>query len=252
MILLFFDVETTGLPIFKPVKTWSREDYYHPSDTDKYDSSRIVELAYLLYDTSRQEVIDRREFLIKPSTDRDSTDYFVLTPESTAIHGITNEALSERGVSFSEMNSSLARDLERVDVILAYNSSFDVHVLLSECHRRLVSPYNQTLERMSLKFREDLSKILISVSEKTEVCVMTKAKRVLRRERNLKLIYLYDRLFVEPWVQKHRALDDVERTLDCWLRLCSIEAEESSFLNPKDKILLTRGEPSRRDTEMFE
>ena len=42
--VLVFDTETTGLPIF------NNRDYHDPSLLEFYDSSRVIELGYIIYE----------------------------------------------------------------------------------------------------------------------------------------------------------------------------------------------------------
>jgi len=44
--VIIFDLETSGLPTRKPYFTTGEDQYYEPTDLSKYDSCRIVSIAY--------------------------------------------------------------------------------------------------------------------------------------------------------------------------------------------------------------
>ena len=79
---LFFDTETTGLP----------KDYKAPL-ADLNNWPRLVQLAYLLFDTDGNE-LSSGDFIIKP-------EGFSIPAEVSKVHGIT-DALSLR-LGFSLM-----------------------------------------------------------------------------------------------------------------------------------------------------
>ena len=54
-----FDTETTGLPARK-----SYDDYYAPENLEKYDKSRIVSIAWILFSGPR--IISKNYFVIRP------------------------------------------------------------------------------------------------------------------------------------------------------------------------------------------
>lgn len=115
--LFFFDTETTGLPT----------SLSHPPHLlSQYDSSRVIELAYILVGGGR--VVKRVSFLIRPTG-------FVIPQQATVVHGITDDFARENGFPWSVVFDALEQDLVGVTALVAHNIRFDVTVLLSECYR---------------------------------------------------------------------------------------------------------------------
>ena len=98
--LVFFDLETTGINIVK---------------------DRIVEISFVkVYPNGKEEAITRR---INPE--------MPIPPESTAIHGITDEDVKDCP-TFKEIAKSLAAQIEGCD-LAGYNSNrFDIPLLAEE------------------------------------------------------------------------------------------------------------------------
>lgn len=98
--LVFFDLETTGINIVK---------------------DRIVEISYVkVYPNGKEEIWTKR---VNPG--------MPIPPESTAIHGITDEDIKDCP-TFKEIAKSLASQIEGCD-LAGYNSNrFDIPLLVEE------------------------------------------------------------------------------------------------------------------------
>ncbi|MDH6533814.1 3'-5' exonuclease [Parabacteroides sp. 52] len=98
--LVFFDLETTGINIVK---------------------DRIVEISYVkVYPNGKEE---SKTYRVNPG--------MPIPPESTAIHGITDEDVKEAPV-FKEIAKTLASQIEGCD-LAGYNSNrFDIPLLVEE------------------------------------------------------------------------------------------------------------------------
>jgi len=98
--IVFFDLETTGINIA---------------------ADRIVEISYLKIETNGIE--SSKTMLINPT--------IPIPPESTAIHGITDEDVKD-APTFLSIAKNLARDIEGCD-LAGYNSNkFDIPLLAEE------------------------------------------------------------------------------------------------------------------------
>ena len=98
--LLFFDLETTGINIVK---------------------DRIIEISYVKVSPNGKE--ESRTFRVNPG--------MPIPPESTAIHGITDEDVKDCP-TFKEIAKSLAAQIEGCD-LAGYNSNrFDIPLLAEE------------------------------------------------------------------------------------------------------------------------
>ena len=98
--LLFFDLETTGINIVK---------------------DRIIEISYVKVSPNGKE--ESRTFRVNPG--------MPIPPESTAIHGITDEDVTDCP-TFKEIAKTLAKQIEGCD-LAGYNSNrFDIPMLAEE------------------------------------------------------------------------------------------------------------------------
>lgn len=109
MNLLFFDTETTGLPIWQ-----------EPSESE--GQPHIVQLAALVVDKDSREVIDSMDAIIRP-------EGWSIPKEMTDIHGITNEIALEKGVPES-VALEMFLNMWNPDIIrIAHNHSFDARII---------------------------------------------------------------------------------------------------------------------------
>ena len=89
MSILFVDVETSGLPQ-QEIKQDGRKLFYPYQQTDKFDSSRILQFSFIRYNQNGS-MLSMHDHLIKPVD-------FVISQESIDIHHITPEIALEKGI----------------------------------------------------------------------------------------------------------------------------------------------------------
>lgn len=107
--VLFFDTETTGLPLFK-----------EPSEDPR--QPHIVQLGALLVDTDTRKVLSSLDLIIRP-------DGWTISDEVAAIHGITTEKAAAVGVDES-LAVELLLDLHsRAGLRVAHNEAFDARIV---------------------------------------------------------------------------------------------------------------------------
>jgi len=179
--ILFIDIETIGLP-----NRISFSEYYSPIEITHYDSSRIIEIGYIICNNT--EIIKKVDNLIKPNN---------FTINNTNIHGITHEQAENEGKSISDVLDILYNDLDLVETVISHNSLFDINIILSECHR-----INHKL------FNKLNSKII--------KCTMKLGKEFMKSEKYPKLTELYKFIFNQEIIQEHRALSDSIICKDCY------------------------------------
>ncbi len=119
--VLVLDTETTGLPV-----TPRFGQYYSYKRAHDYQCSRIVQVAYLLFD-SEHKLVKRVSHLVKPDD---------FTIPNDMIHGISHMQAAKDGKAFVEIVKELEQDLENVKLVVAHNVDFDRHVLCAELFRR--------------------------------------------------------------------------------------------------------------------
>lgn len=188
--LLFFDTETSGLPTTK-----SFNDYHHPSLTHHYDSSRIIEIAYIICDKNLN-ILKQDSFIINNN----------IKIHNSNIHGISQEFIRKNGVPMKHMLHHLYMDVIDFNVkcFIGHNVNFDKHILLSEVFR-----CTQCIKTRSTDtyVYDTLSEIL---NKKVHyICTMHLAKKTFNLLKYPKLIDLYTTLCNDNnFVQTHRAMSD--------------------------------------------
>lgn len=116
MKLLIFDTETTGLP----------EKFNTPiTETDKWPY--IVQLSWILYDKTTHEIINIQDHIIKCPID--------IPLESSKIHGITNSYAKRKGIPLQKAMDLFDIDMQKADLMVAHNISFDKRVYMVEAIR---------------------------------------------------------------------------------------------------------------------
>lgn len=107
-MILAFDTETTGLPDFKARSA----DPIQP---------HIVQLALTMYADDGAEV-DAKSVIVRPNG-------WKITPELTAIHGISHERAMDEGISEETATSMFVMAQALCALRVAHNESFDRRIL---------------------------------------------------------------------------------------------------------------------------
>ena len=185
---LIFDLETTGLP---DRKGW--DVMYDPiTETDRYNSARLVQLGYIILDDDGKE-IKKYEVIIKP------TDYQITNEK---FHGISHNQALEIGKDLSEVLTEFNNDLKGCSRLISHNIDFDFPVLLAECVR---CKNNQLIT--------DLNSI-------DRYCTMKEGQNLFSLRKWPKLVNLFSLLYPgRSWEQSHTALDDAECCKLCYLKM---------------------------------
>ena len=184
--IIVIDLETNGFP-----KRKGFDKYYSPEELDKYDTSRIVEIAYIIY-SEDGEIIKEVDHLVKPNNFRIPNSNF---------HGITYEMANTDGKNMSEILDELERDLNGIEIIVSHNINFDYNILLSECHR---------INKISA------AELLIALNKQ---CTMKIGQNYMKMQKSPKLTELYAYLFRKRLVQSHRALPDAKSCGECYFKM---------------------------------
>jgi DNA polymerase III epsilon subunit-like protein len=118
-LVLAFDTETTGLPLF-----------HEPSDDPR--QPHVVSLAMELCD-QQGNVVDTYDEVINIGVP--------IPPETIAIHGITDE-MAAKGVDPKEALEAYIGWIERASVVTGYNVNFDLRMMRIQAARHLGQKYD--------------------------------------------------------------------------------------------------------------
>lgn len=185
---LVFDLETTGLP----KRCGSK--YQPVSNIEAYDSSRVVQIAWVILDESVNRVIQKRCYIIRP-------DGFEVPVESTNIHHISHAQAVAEGVPLPVVLDIFLSDLVLCDKMVGHNIFFDANILGSECWRCKRMDVTEEMKKKRILDTMKLSRAMLSLVKYP------------------KLEELCGMLLDKPVQQKHDALDDTILCTACYVRL---------------------------------
>lgn len=109
MLIMSFDTETTGFPLYK-----------EPSEDPR--QPHIVELAALLFDDATGELVEQMHAIARP-------DGWEIPEEATAIHGITTELALDKGRPEAEVLAEFLALHARCSLRVAHNEDFDQRIV---------------------------------------------------------------------------------------------------------------------------
>jgi len=181
---LFFDTETTGLPL-----NWKAPV------TELANWPRLVQIAWLLYDNSGH-LLAGADYIIKPKD-------FTIPLNASDIHGITQERACREGIPLANVLAEFARSLNESETVIAHNIKFDEAIVGAEFLRlNMPNPF----------------------PSKEKICTMLKSTNLCRLEGPYgykwpKLSELHYFLFRCDFPEAHNAAVDITATAKCFWEL---------------------------------
>lgn len=110
---LFFDTETTGLPL----------DWRAPlQDLDNWP--RMVQAAWILHDGAGNEILSRN-YIVRP-------DGFIIPEGAARLHGITTEIAIKEGVSLHAVLEEFGDAAGQAEIMVGHNIGFDEKIVGAE------------------------------------------------------------------------------------------------------------------------
>lgn len=203
MKILFFDTETTGLPL----------DFDEPC-TNVKNWPRLVQLSWILEDTETNEVTEH-DFIIKP-------DGFIIPCAATKIHHITNGWAERKGKPLKLVLLQFVLDLLEADLLVAHNIEFDLNIVTAELYR---------LKKDNRGVVGDFIKQIIKeLSAKPIYCTMKHGANYTKIEvpyqddyKWPKLAELYRHFFGNDFKGAHNSLYDIRATRDCFWKMETLD-----------------------------
>jgi len=208
MKVLVFDTETTGLPQTKILSSDTLDKWPH-----------IVQLSYIVYDVSLNEIIETKDYIIRVP------ENIIISEEVSNIHGITNEISSKSGVLINNVLTELCSFMRGVDCIVGHNISFDINMIKVELLRIIHNnkcTINQSLKdcKYDLHLIFNYNNIYCTLQESITFCNITSINK--KGETYLKypkLVELHEKLFDSSPNKLHNSLIDILVTLRCFMKL---------------------------------
>lgn len=119
-IAMLLCVDTNGLPL----QTGPRKPTY--DELTAYDTSRIVQMSYILCNMNDLQKIESESFIIKKD------GFSITNPE---FHGVTDAISTQKGIPFTIAAQNLMKAMEKADNLIAHSGDFTFNVLKSELFR---------------------------------------------------------------------------------------------------------------------
>jgi len=182
--LLFFDTETTGLPL-----NWKAP----LSDFNNWP--RLVQLAYLMYDFDGN-FIEEGNHIIKP-------EGFIIPYDAEKVHGISTEKAVQHGKDLESVIDLFYTRIDNAAVLVAHNMSYDEKIIGCEILR---TGRNNNIQN---------KKKICTMETSTEYCSIPGQYGY----KWPKLSELHYKLFNKPCVETHNAAVDIKYTADCFWEL---------------------------------
>ena len=181
---LFFDTETTGLPL-----NWKA-----PVD-DLSNWPRLVQLAWLLYDRAGN-LLSGADHIIRPED-------FSIPVSASNIHGITHARACREGSQITGVLKEFSSVINRSEILVAHNMRFDEAIVGAEF------------------LRQKMPNVLLS---KKRICTMLKSTHFCKLDGAYgykwpRLSELHYRLFQTNFSEAHNAAVDIKVTAKCFFAL---------------------------------
>lgn len=200
MTSVIFDVETTG--IF-PKGT----DYI---DLDAFDRSRLVSISWIL--TQKEDIIEQSYFIVKP-------EGWLISEDSTEIHGITQKHAEETGSDIETVLNTFMKSVKKAKTLVAHNIEFDENIIKSEL------------------FRHKMNNHLSEFGNKHKVCTMKKGRSFMNITKYPKLSELYMFLYETEMTNSHNAFYDTMHCFKCYIKM--FPSDKNIFYLGEKEVLLT-------------
>ena len=178
---LFFDTETTGLPI----------DYNTPTYQTKL-WPRLVQLSWITTDEDCN-ILSQNDFIIYP-------DGFTIPSDASKLHGITTDIAKEKGKPLKEVMDKFMEDFKAAKAIVGHNIDFDKKILSAE------------LYRLKQKDIMNSKQSLCTMKASTNFCKIPGPYGY----KHPKLQELHKKLFGCEFKDAHNSMSDVTATLKCF------------------------------------
>jgi len=193
MRVLIFDTETTSLP---PKNT-------PVNHVDKWPF--IIQLSWVIYNDETNQVEEEMDNIISLGT------HIPISPESTAIHGITSELSRAKGIAIEVALFDFKRAADRCGVIVAHNLEFDMNMVKVELHRNRYLHFRfPMIEYCTMKAGTNLCQIKKMWDDGT---VSLKYPKLIELHR-----HLFGSEEADP-IGLHNSKIDVEVCLKCYLKI---------------------------------
>ena len=182
---MFFDTETTGLPI-----------NYNAPTSCLWNWPRLVQLSWIVTNYNL-DILSEHDYIIYP-------EGFTIPYEASSIHGITTQYARQYGVRLSDAINEFLEDFYSVDTIVGHNIDFDKSIVGAE------------LIRLGYRDVMDDKESICTMKSSTYYCQLPWMDGGYKWPKLQELHWI---LFGYDFGGAHDSMSDVAATLRCFGRL---------------------------------
>ena len=206
-LALFYDTETTGLPLFN-----------EPSDDPR--QPHIVQLGAALVDMASREIVATVDVIVRPNG-------WTIPDEVAAIHGITTEKAMACGISEVVAIHMLAALWACAEERIAHNETFDARIVRIGLKRYAE---NEALPHADL-WKEGAARCTANLA--TPIMKMAPTDRMRGAGRGgqfkkPKLSEAYEHFFGKPLDGAHNAMVDVRACMEVFFAIQDLQAQPAA------------------------
>lgn len=207
MKLLIYDCETTGLPKSRSIHDTSKWPY-------------IVQLSWMVYDTSYNKIESVNDYIIKLPPG------LGISEESSKIHKITTEIMLKKGTNIKTVLNKFIKDVKTSYMLIAHNDEFDSKVIHVEQIRN--SYHSKDFLRSARKIK------YCTMKHGTTLCNIERINKFTKKKelKYPKLSELHHKLFNSVPNNLHNSLIDILVCFRCFGKLYF----DIDYLNSNTKI----------------
>ncbi|MFM9922717.1 3'-5' exonuclease [Variovorax sp. H27-G14] len=198
-LALFYDSETTGLPLFK-------EPSEHP------DQPHIVQLGAILVDLETRRVLSTLDVIVKP-------EGWEIPAEVTAIHGISTDLATAVGVPEAEAVGMLVAMWQRAQCRIGHNETFDARIVRIALMRHFPGALADEWKEGAAQCTQKIATPILKLPP-TEKMVAAR----MRGPKSANLGEAYAHFMGKPLEGAHSAIVDVRACMDVFFAATQPEA----------------------------
>lgn len=200
MTILFIDTETSGLPLEYGAKY---------TETKKYNSSRLLQISYIITDYSKKILVVRNNCVKKNKVDK------------SEFHKITSYISQECGLNLDNILNHLLLMINKykVTLIVGHNIMFDLNILSSEAYRLMLetkSNMNKNTKQSLISKLFDIPHICTSMHAKDYTAILFNNSYNFKYP---KLSELYYKCTGNDFKGAHDSLNDIIATAICFFHI---------------------------------
>ena len=194
MSKIFIDCETCGLPVSSNRNVPAKQTHNWP---------HIVQLSWIIQNRFGR-IIKEEDYIIKPRG-------YIISEESTKIHGISHQTAVENGEDICTILRILRKDISKIDTIVCHNTAFDLKVLEASYYRcKIPCSIPNKKKECTMKHPKVIEFCAIPFTNQSKYPKSNRSYKWPRLEE------LYRKCFNMDFPNAHNSMYDTRATRECY------------------------------------